>query len=94
MPLKVETMTLISDVIACFRDLFFMLKMSIKKSKFYVWVILKMSLLISSSTKVFLNSGAICKALTLKLSKISMIPSIYLSLKCCYSFCLWSLITV
>lgn len=70
MPLRVETMTLIRDVTAWRKDLFLMLRISMMKSKLSFWVILKISLRISSSTSVFLSSGAICSAFTLKESKI------------------------
>lgn len=69
-PLRVDTITLIKEVIACFKDLFFMFKIYRRNSKFSVWTILKISLLISYSTRLFLSSGAICNALTLRLRRI------------------------
>ncbi len=59
MPLKVDTITLIKEVIACFSDLFFMFKISNKNSKSSDCEILKISLLINYYTRVFLSSGAI-----------------------------------
>ena len=51
-----------------------------------------MSLLISYSTSVLRNYGAICKAFTLSDKSIYIIPSIYLSLKCCsWLFLLYSI---
>ena len=47
-PLRVETMTEISEVTACLKLLFLMFRMSIKKVKLSFWLILKISLRISS----------------------------------------------
>lgn len=73
-PRRVDTMTLMREVTAWRSDLFLMLSISMMKSKLSFCVILKMSRLISSSTKVLRSSGAICKALTLSESNISMMP--------------------
>ena len=47
-PLRVETMTEIREVTACLKLLFLMFRMSIKKVKLSFWLILKISLRISS----------------------------------------------
>jgi len=73
-PRNVDTITLIKDVTACLSDLFLMLRISMRKSKLSVWLILKISLRMSSSTKFFLSSGAIWRALTLNDRRIYMIP--------------------
>ena len=47
-PLRVETMTEIREVTACLKLLFLKFRMSIKKVKLSFWLILKISLRISS----------------------------------------------
>ena len=59
MPLNVDTITLIKEVIACFIDLFFIFNISAKKSNDSVSEILNISLRINSSTKVLRSYGAI-----------------------------------
>ena len=59
MPLNVDTITLIKEVIACFNDLFFIFNISAKKSNDSVSEILNISLRINSSTKVLRSYGAI-----------------------------------
>jgi len=73
-PLIVDTSTEIKEVMAWRSGLFFMERMWSKNLKFYYWVILNMSLLISYSTKFLRSYGAICKALTLNDSNIYTIP--------------------
>ena len=92
-PLIVDTTTLIKEVIACRKDLFLMLRIWSKNLKFSSWLILKISLLISYSTKLFRSSGAIWSALTLRERRISIIPSTLLSVTCCSNLFLWSFIT-
>ena len=64
-PRKVEETTEINDAIACFNELLLISSIPSTKSNLSVASILKTSFLISSYTKFFLNSGAICKAFTL-----------------------------
>lgn len=90
-PLIVDTITEISEVIACLSELFFMARspsMNLKLS-FYYWVILKISRRISYYTRFLRSSGAICKALILRDNSISIIPSgLVFSLTYCSSFIL------
>jgi len=69
-PLRVDTMTEMREVTACLKLLFLLLSIVIKKLKLSFWVILNISLRISSSTRFFLSSGAICRALTLRDKRI------------------------
>ena len=77
-PFIVDTITEISEVMACLSELFFIASNPSKNLKlsFYYWVILKISRRMSYSTRFLRSSGAICKALILKDSNISIIPSV------------------
>ena len=93
-PFSVEEITDIKDVIACFKELFWIFITFVIILKVFSVSILNMSLRINSYTKFFLSSGAICNAFTLNDNKTSTKLSILLSLRCFKNFCLCSYITV
>jgi hypothetical protein len=86
-------MTEMSEVMACLSDLFFMLRISVRKRKLSDCVILNMSRRMSYSTRLLRSYGAICRALTRSESRISMTPYMYFYCRCCSSLALCYFIT-
>ena len=93
-PLRVDEITDIKEVIACYKELLSLFNILVTISKFPFYSILKISFLINSYTKFFHNSGAICNALTHKDNNTSTKLSVLFSLKCFSNFYLCSYITV
>ncbi len=92
-PRRVEEITLIKDVTACYKEEFFIQRIFHNILKLLSDSIQKMSFLINSYTKFFLNSGAIYKALTLKDKNTSTRLSTLFSFKLLRNFFLCSYIT-